>query len=117
MLRPVVIEVEADFSVSFSPLSLDCDREPFPKAFEGLGDGDFVLVCQGFGQRVFENILDFTQLPPVISEPIVILYTAIDAAIQLEYLVPIQVGPCSFGNGLPFYGAEAAFTQSLAEPG
>ena len=47
---PILIEVEADLAVFFSPFALDDNRKSLAKAFEDLGHGDLILARQRLGQ-------------------------------------------------------------------
>src|SRR5581483_12163683 len=80
-------------------------------------DRDAVFLGQGLSQREFEDILDSRQLFPVVCKPIIVLYATIDAAVQANNLVCIQVDPSRLGSRIAFFGAKSSVAESLYHVG
>ena len=114
---PVVIEGEADLSVFLPIFSSHMDGHLLPKALKYFGHGDLVFSRQGLSKRTLEDILDAIELSPVVCKAVVVLYAAINAAVQAYDLLCIQECPSRFWRRFAFCGAETPLTQSLDELG
>ncbi len=90
---PIVVEIEGDHLFLVSLFISDDRGEGLPKALKDFGRRDFEFSPQGHSQRVLEDVLDSLELDPVVHKSIIILDAAIDAAVQKNYLISIEIGP------------------------
>src|SRR2546427_9667462 len=100
-----MVEIEADLSVFPSVLCGDADGHLLAKAFKYLGHGDLIFSRQGLGERILQDVLDAIELSPVICEAIVVLYNAIDAAVQTHDVLRTQERPSLFVYRFAFFCA------------
>lgn len=114
---PVVVLVETDLSVLLSVFALHGNAQVFAEAFADLLDRDLVFPCQRLDQGEAKDILDSDEPSPIVSEPIVVLYSAIDCAIPRYDLIGIESAPAFSVQGLSLCCTKTLVLESLNEFG
>jgi hypothetical protein len=117
VFRPVVVLVEADLPVLLAVFALNSNAQVFAEAFEDLLDRDFVFPCQRLSQGESKDILDSDEPSPVVSEPIVVVYAAIDRALERDDLIGIASAPAFSVKGLSLCCTKTLVLESLNEFG
>ncbi len=112
-----MVLVEADLPVLLPVFALNSHAQVFAEAFEDLLDRDLVFPCQRLSQGESKDILDSDKPSPVVSEPIVVLYSAIDRAIQSYDLIGIESAPAFSVKGLSLRCTKTLVLESLDEFG
>ena len=64
---------------------------------------------------MFENILNGAELVPVVHKSVVVLYAAVNTAVQENDLICVSLGPSGFACGITFFRAKPSVAQSLDE--